>query len=670
MSPGRNSLVALIFLLIGLSLQKGYFDEFPSHVHAWAQADHLALARGYLRNGYDFFKPETYVLNHQFPDDWQVPGHESITSVDFPLHQYIPSLFMGVLGYSGPGVFRIYVFIWSLAGLFFLYLLAFQITKNFFKSLFVALFAATSPLFVYYQTGILPTIPSLSGAVIGINFYLQYKDSNRDRHFALAIVFLTLAALSRTTLVIFLCAVLATEFTFYLIYKRTISKKNRAAALLGLCTIGAYYIYNGYLKNTYGTLFLPHLMTPSDPEEVFHLLKVISERWALTYFSSAQYAVAGVFLLVYLLRRRFFSGQHYIWVLTAFLFAGFALFSLVMMRQFADHDYYFLDTFFLPVLILLCLILGGIPWKSEGNMRWVVISGLILVTSIFWLSADSEQKSRREAKPWDRISQTVENYWGSAQFLDSLGVSRDARILAIDAVAPNIPFLLMERKGYAVMAVDSLRVANSLDWDFDVVTIQNSFFLSHLYRAYPEILNRIEKIATNDGITVAQKREIGRSDLKDFIGLARIEPVVVDSCGFEVAGCPNWRQVDPDSEEAFSGDHSHHLDPSQEFGPALKIKSVDLTEFRSGKAFIQFMCSSKGPIRDCDLVLTIGDGSEQLFYQGINFREFIRSKNEWYKVELLYDFGDVDAPSAEMAVYIWNRGGAEILVDDFRIEIY
>ena len=53
--------LGIVIIGFGLTFQYKYLNEFPSHIHAWAQADRYALSLGFLENGLDFFKPQTYI---------------------------------------------------------------------------------------------------------------------------------------------------------------------------------------------------------------------------------------------------------------------------------------------------------------------------------------------------------------------------------------------------------------------------------------------------------------------------------------------------------------------------------------------------------------------------------------------------------------------------------
>ena len=72
MNTTRRSLVTLLFAMLlivaaALFIEWDYMNEYPSHIHAWAEQDHYALSIGFLNNGFDFFHPETLIYNKQFP---------------------------------------------------------------------------------------------------------------------------------------------------------------------------------------------------------------------------------------------------------------------------------------------------------------------------------------------------------------------------------------------------------------------------------------------------------------------------------------------------------------------------------------------------------------------------------------------------------------------------
>lgn len=136
--------------------------------HAWAMADHFALSLGFLDNGFDFFHPQTYCLNPQFAPEkatekstayWSVfpKSPKGITAVDFPIHAYIVAGLMKLLDTRSPAIYRMYMLLLSLVGLFYLFKTILLATRSFAKGLFVILFVLLAPTYGYYAVGFLPS---------------------------------------------------------------------------------------------------------------------------------------------------------------------------------------------------------------------------------------------------------------------------------------------------------------------------------------------------------------------------------------------------------------------------------------------------------------------------------------------------------------------------------
>jgi len=170
----RDLSIIIILIAGGWYLHHPWMYDYPSHIHAWAQADRYAIALGFINNGFNFFKPETFIFNHQFPNDWLVAGPATITSVDFPIHEYFIAIIMKLAGTQSPFIFRLYTLCYSLLGFFFLYKTVYLLSKDYFKSLLFMLFAWLSPLLVYYQSGFLPTIVFYPRSIKSHHFHYSF----------------------------------------------------------------------------------------------------------------------------------------------------------------------------------------------------------------------------------------------------------------------------------------------------------------------------------------------------------------------------------------------------------------------------------------------------------------------------------------------------------------
>lgn len=671
----KIEIIGILIVIIGLGLifQHKYLNEFPSHIHAWAQSDRYALSLGFVENGLDFFKPQTFVYNHQFPSDWKVPSGTTITAVDFPIHDYIPALLMKISGNTSPFLFRLYVLLYSFIGLFFLFRLSFAITKDYLKSVFVVLFAATSPVFVYYQVGFLPTIPSLSNAIIGIYFYQRFINVNKNKYFGLSILFLTLAALSRTTFAIPIIAVLGVEF-IRILRKETKLVSKLLPVGISILTILSYLYYNGYLREKYGSIFLNHILPANSIEQVKEILNYVYKSWFFQYFTKPHYyiLIASFVVSMYFLatkKSQYQKTKIYLGILSIVYLLGCSIFAILMLRQFPAHDYYFIDTFFLPIILLFIFILSLFPVIE--NKKYKIISGVILTafSIILFLQPINSQEKRRETGYWDRTEITINNYRNSSDFLDSINVPKESKILVIDAVAPNIPFILMQRKGYAVMNTNQENIEEALKWDYDFIVVQNEYFISDIYTPYPNILSKLEKIADNGKISVCRYSENKQQSLLDFMGVTNEESVFETSVDFESTPDSLWQNVNSTAAFSYESEYSGHLTKDIVYGLTYKTKNISELETGSRTLFFSSYFLSD-TIVNSEIVVSINSNGKNIYYKSTNLKDLIKTEGEWENVSLIFQLPKIQNEDYEFAIFIWNTGKSELYYDDFAFSLY
>ena len=233
-------LIISILFIVAFVFHFKTINEFPQYKHCWAQCDRYALALGFIDNGEDLFHPQTFVYNNQFPDDFETIKNNTITSVDFPIHDYIVSFLMRLFHTTSPWIFKLYTLLYSLTGLFYLYRLTTLFTQSFTKQLLVVLFALSSPTLLYYQAGFLPTIPSLANGFISLYFFFNYLKTNNAKDFKWSILFITIATLARLPFAMVLVALCSFEFLQLLKYKK-IQLFKVVSISLSLISIGCYY---------------------------------------------------------------------------------------------------------------------------------------------------------------------------------------------------------------------------------------------------------------------------------------------------------------------------------------------------------------------------------------------------------------------------------------------
>lgn len=646
----QNIIAVIIIVILGLIFHFSYINKQPTNIHAWAQVDRYALAKGFINNNYNLFKPETFVYNHQFPNNWTKPELTTITSVDFPIHDYNVAILMKILNNSSPWVFRLYILLYSFIGLYYLFKLSRLVTNSYYKSIIILLFAATSPVFVYYQSGFLPTIPSLSNAFIGIYFYIKYSRFKINKHFNIAILFLTISALSRTTFVIPLIAVLLVE-GLYIVNKRTRIKAKIVPITISITIIISYYFHNQYLRTNFGSIFLNNLLPADNINQFNSIIITIKNIWLFQYLSVYHYIILTIILLIVIYitikNKSKYSLNRFKLIIIA-ISLGDSIFFIMMIRQFVSHDYYYIDTFFLPIIFIFTLLLTKIP--SVNNKYKYIYWGLIIISIMALVfNTIKSQKERYAEKAENKTTITLQNFKNSDIFLDSLKIPLNAKILVIDVFAPNLPFLLMNRKGYALMSSNKDNIKTALKWDFDYLIIPNKYFTSDKYYKYPQILSEISKIADNGLITIFKLSKKTCLTLSDLLKFNTKKPIYI---------------------KEFIGEKHGILTSKNDY--SLIFRTTKLPEINAKNNSIIFTSQfyTKTKINDCFIVVDIKVNNKSFYYKYYELKYFISAKNKWQKVEMIFNFPEIKENNYEFSFYLWNKGNNNILIKNSNFKIY
>ncbi|NLA24304.1 MAG: glycosyltransferase family 39 protein [Bacteroidales bacterium] len=672
---GKYSALLLIVLL-GILYQFKYINEFPSHIHAWSQSDRYALALGYVNNNLNFFKPETFSLlkNNKNIEDWKYPTDYSITAVDFPMHDYIPAIVMKITGDNSPWIFRLYIALYSFLGLFFLFKLSFIWTKSYYRSILIILFTATSPVFVYYQAGFLPTIPSLSNAIIGIYFYSQYLLKQNYKYFPFSLFFLTFAALSRTPFLIPLIAVFGIEMI------RLLKRESRLLStgvpiIVSILMILSHFFYNKFLTAKYGSIFLANILPASSFKEAVEIINITKEKWITQYFSSFHYIILALSLIgaiyVSISKKKLFKKEKALFLfLIVIIFIGCILYAILMLRQFVNHDYYFLDTFFLPIVLFFIVLLSVIPIKDTVLVNRLSQFAILLICIPLSFCALKSQEERRITGYWDRTAATIINFQNSEQFIDSLGIPSNSKMLIIDAYATNIPLILLNRKGYPIIKTKRENIIKSLEWDYDYIVLQNEFLLSDIYSVYPEIITRIKKNADNGKISIYTRSDsVSNQSLIDFLGLNKKEPVFSQTLSFDNQIDSLWQNVNTSNKYALSDVKSGYIAADMVYG--LTYKSNNLPELRNMSRTLLFSSYFlKDSNINCEIVVSINENGQNVYYKSFKLEKLIKQVGVWEDVSLLFQLPKVESDDYEFAIFIWNIENSELFYEDFSFYIY
>ncbi len=497
--PVEGLLVVVILLIIGGFFFYDQFFSFPSHLHAWSQGDRYALTIGYLNNGLDFFRPSTLNLYPEYPPHNGITFFTGITSAAMPLPEYLAALVMKFTGVRQPWVLRLIVLLSGGVGLYFLFRFMRTIGGVFSLSLLTVLMVFSAPVFTYYLNAFIPSIPALALSWAAFYFYANYLRDAKTKHFLLALILLTLATLIRPPFLMPLVAMVAVHLSFTGFKRQKI--KEYLLILLHLTIIGIFSYHDKSLQHQYGSMFNSQLMPAESLGDWMALMAVAWKNWSLSYWSLSQYVLLlMVPVVLFLMRKKIFKGYRLQLFLIAILNLGAGLlYSFAMAKQFPMHDYYFLDSLFLPLVLLLALGFSAVEIHHRRQQIPLAIALLIFAPAMLWASFQ-KQNERYTSHSWDLVEATRLNFVGSDAFLSENGIRRDAKMMVLDAYSSNIPLLMMDREGFTVIETSAKKLTKALQLPFDYVVIQNRGLGSDVLRNLPELTNKLEPIANNGKI--------------------------------------------------------------------------------------------------------------------------------------------------------------------------
>ncbi len=665
----KNSIVFIAIMAVGIIFNVHYFSYPPSYKHAWAQTDQFSLSKGFIRNHFNFFKPETYVLNKQFPDNFEKPYADAITSVDFPLHQYVIAALMKGTSLPESLIFRLFIFLLSVIGLFYLFRLMYLFSESFFKSAIVVLFAATSPVFVYYQANFLPTIPCLCYAITGYYYYFNYSFSHSSKHRIIGISLLTLAALSRTTFLIPFLSVICVECVTCIRNKKIVFSE-WIYWIIAMILILLQFIYNRHLYHEHGSMFLNKIMPPDSVSDAFNETWNVIKTWAGQYFTSIHYFVFALLVISYfIIKSHIKIDMRKFLLCLAFLFLGDLLFFIVMLNQFGVHDYYFLDTFYLPAILLFSYLLIHVPIKkfNYSSVLYTIIF-LIIFSKVVALNINNQKQIYSESGMIEFMENELKY---SDKILDSLQIKRQAKILFMDAQAPNVALAQLDRVGYAVMSTTKEHFERSMRWKYDYIIFLNSSFKEKIYPVFPDIIKKVKKIFDNNHFMVCVPYDNKNQMLESFCKMNDFSEKVSIFNDFENSLDTHWTCNNVSTQISFSGHNSQSILPHQEFGITYADSTFQFLSQGEHSVIISSEVYFDKVIRECNIVVSVDNNENHLYYKASNISGQVLNANKWHHIDIILTMPELPHSNNNLfKVYFWNKGKNNMFVDDLKIRLY
>lgn len=630
-------------LLVSFLFFYPHLFDFPSHLHAWTQSDRYALAVGYLENGLNPFLPSTLNLYPKYPPAQGSVSLSGITSAALPLPEYLSALVMSITGIHHPGILRTLVMLSGLTGLVAFYLMVRRTGTMASLATMATIFVFSAPVFTYYLNGFIPGIPALGLAFIAIFFYVKYLQQVRLKYFTLSLALFTLAALIRPPFLMFMVALVMVQVFFWKGNPRFVKEMKLAG--LHLIVFAAFWLFDRMVYSSYGSMFNSHLLPAANLSDWVRLMARAWKNWKLAYFSGYHYLfmAASLILIRMIVKNGLGETTRKLLLFSLLGFAASILYSIVMAQQYPAHDYYFLDSFFLPLAVFIVPGLSIIrpEQKPQAIMLWIIaFTGSALMLAASW----KVQQKRYEYHDWDKTEVARVNFADSKAFLDSHNVDSQARILVLDAYTSNAPLLLMERKGFTVIETSPPNIEAALRLPFDFIVIPNNTLASDVLRHVPSLSSKLEPKANNGKI-----------------GLYTYHPDATES--------KSWFELLLAEEKNGNNTPQNCIERNDEFIMLNDTLLQSSPQSTVALLFQAFALPNQEISAGLNLVLDASSVNGFRYYQSVELWPFFENKPDTVAIRCFISIPDALPDSTQIKSYLWNPGNNSICLQNQFVQL-
>jgi len=175
----------VIYFLIFLSLVVRTFDLFSPivGVQSWRQADTAAMARNFYEEDFNIFYPQI---------DWRGNTTGYVES-EFPIYQFTIAALYKIFGVH-ESIGRLISIFFSIISIYLLYKVVLMLIDKK-TALWAAFIYSVLPLNIFYSRVFMPEPMLIMSILSGIYFFIRWIGSQRLLHYALSLVFITIACL-------------------------------------------------------------------------------------------------------------------------------------------------------------------------------------------------------------------------------------------------------------------------------------------------------------------------------------------------------------------------------------------------------------------------------------------------------------------------------------------
>lgn len=372
----KKDFFILFFILIIAFIFRLYKINIPlADLHSWRQADTAAVARNFVRSGFDLFHPKYDDLSNVQSG---IDNPQGYRMVEFPIYNAIFAYFYKLMPIFSLEVWgRLTTVIFSLIIIAIIYYLLLKESSRL-SAMFGAFVYAVFPFFVFFSRVILPETSALAFSMLAI-FFFYLNSNHKEKTFKsiiyhlLSIIFFTFALLIKPTIIFYLLPIIV---LFYRKYKLNLIKKLDFYLYFIIIFIPLAY-WRFYIKNfPEGIPFSDWLFTSTNTAQGLKSIFFRPSFFRWIFFERINNLILGGYLTVFMILGAITKHKKYL--LISFVVSALA-YILVFQGGNLQHEYY--QTLILPVLAMMV----GVGINFVFNNKKELIHPILMSIFVFAL---------------------------------------------------------------------------------------------------------------------------------------------------------------------------------------------------------------------------------------------------------------------------------------------
>ena len=424
-----------ILLLVFLNYQSILFLQ-PRSFHVIRQTDSLSFINYYLKTGLNFFDIGNLNLYNG----------SGKTACEFPIFYYLVALLTlsGIKSYLLLKFLYVSIFLGTSYKIF----LFLRERYNLIDSMSLTFLLFSSTIIIYYTLNYIPNYPALCFTLCGLIYFIDFLENNKIKLLITALFFFLMASLLKITFAIYPIGCFSFLLISYFKEEKIIYKVLYyfIGIFLILLAWNLFVIYYNQLYNADYYLTSTKPLWDATEYEKNEVLSFILNYWLYKYY---YHSTIHMFFILTILSFFFVRKlDKKLTLLSIIFFLGVISYFILFFKNFRDHDYYFLE--FVPFLFIVFINSYQSISSVINSKLKMILSCTILVISVLSINYGRLNLERRYEKPFEQVSRLAYELDGIEYKIDSMQISKSAKIFAIPDKSMNISLYYTNRFGYTL----------------------------------------------------------------------------------------------------------------------------------------------------------------------------------------------------------------------------